>query len=570
MRIRWEKKSPPSDWAHIPARVLADIKELEKAWYAGTLEIDDLKSKYFDLTRELRSKNSELAKANLENETLKTVFLNLEAELQASDLARRMVEEENKSLKEAVEKLTAQKNKNSQNSHKPPSTDPNKKQRYPKNTNGKKDPKKKSGGQIGHKGKTLSPVANPDARFRHPVNRCEGCNHDLSKVLPDKIIERQICDIPPPKLYWEAHEAEVKSCTACGCKTQAAFPGLLGAEPTSKVIYGPNVRAISTYLNQQHFIPLDRTSQFFRDLYDQEISTGSIGNWVNKGANNLQSHEENTKEHFKNSSGPVHFDETGINSNGKNAWLHVTSDDLFTHLAFHNKRGKVAINEIGILPKFMGIAVHDRWSSYLDFPCRHSLCGAHLLRDLQGIVENHKEKWAEEMKTLLTTLCSDVHEAKAKGLIQFDEKTLEDYATQYDKLIKKGLNYHEKQNETRPGKNLVDALEKHKVSILRFIYDFNVPFTNNLAERDFRMTKVKIKVSGCFRRESGARAFCRVRGYISAARKHDVNILKALRLLMEGAPYDFFANAPPPDLSVSKIICTAATDSNSVNAAPLH
>lgn len=239
----------------------------------------------------------------------------------------------------------------------------------------------------------------------------------------------------------------------------------------------------------------------------------------------------------------MHFDETGIYVNKKREWLHVASTRELTYYEHHANRGKKAIEEIGILPNFKGTAVHDGYTSY---KCNHALCNAHILRDLNGISEMHQQEWSKEMKGLLLEIKKEVDLKKETGALM-SQGEIESFENKYDEIIKGGIEEDYAQNiklytydnkKRSPGLNLLNRLRKHKEQFLRFMYDFNVPFDNNQAERDLRMSKVKQKISGTFRSVEGARAFTRIRGYISTIRKQGKNAMDCLKSVFTKEPYD--------------------------------
>ena len=456
----------------------------------------------------------------------------------------------NAELEERVAKLEAQLAKNSTNSHKPPSSDgPG---HAPRTQSERKPSGKKPGGQRGHSGSTLRKSLNPDHRTRHPVNRCGGCNHDLSRQRPDSVVERQVFDLPPVKIECTAHEAEIKVCPHCGERNQAAWPAELAGD-SGGAIYGPELRAFCAYLTQGQLLPYARTSELIQDLTGHKISTGTLTNWTEKASEALKETDAATRDALAADPGSVHFDETGVPVEKKGSWLHSASNQELTHYETHPERGTKAIEKIGILPRFKGTAIHDRWSPYFQYEkCRHGLCGSHLLRDLRFVMEQEKESWAKSMRRLLCTMNQAVKEAKAKGQARFNAPTLKYWEARYDRILKVGLKLHDSKNlrigriestgargrkKQRPGKNLIDALSRRREWVLLFLNDFTVPFTNNQGERDIRMTKVKLKVSGCFRSQAGARHFCRIRGYLSTSRKQGWSLLEALRSVFLGNPF---------------------------------
>ena len=453
-------------------------------------------------------------------------------------------------LEARVSQLEAQVAKNSTNSHKPPSSDgPGK---PPRTQSSRVSSGKKPGGQSGHSGSTLKKRADPDQRIRHRVGKCSGCRRDLSNHRPDEVVERQVFDLPPMSLTCIAHEAEIKHCPDCGVCNKAPWPEPL-ASSTGAAIYGPGVRAIGVYLVNEQLVPGKRTSQVLEDLFGQRISSGTLTNWGIKAADTLEATDEEIAAALSGDLGCVHFDETGIRSEGKNHWLHSASNEKLTHYEVHVRRGTEAIEAIGILPGFKGTAIHDRWEPYFGYTkCRHGICGAHLVRDLRFVWEAEEEKWAKNMRRLLYKINDAVKAAKELGQSRFNGATIEYWRDRYRRLLNTGFVLHRKldrsfgkvaktrsrgRKKQRPGKNLLDALQKHEASVLLFLTDFTVPFTNNQGERDIRMTKVKLKVSGCFRSRSGADRFCRIRGYISTAKKQGWNVLATITSVFQNAPF---------------------------------
>ena len=219
-------------------------------------------------------------------------------------------------------------------------------------------------------------------------------------------------------------------------------------------------------------------------------------------------------------------------------WLHVASTAKLTHYHPHAKRGHVGMRAGGILSSYQGVAVHDHWASYLQFPdCEHAFCNVHHLRELRFVVEQYGQAWAAKMARLLCTIKAEVASTSA-GDTALPPDRLTDYETEYDALIAQGLAANPpppqpqvrtrgRPKQTRP-KNLLDRLHKHKSGVLAFMYDFRIPFDNNQAERDVRMIKVQQKVSGAFRTQKGADTFCALRSYISTARKHGHNAIVAI------------------------------------------
>ncbi len=242
----------------------------------------------------------------------------------------------------------------------------------------------------------------------------------------------------------------------------------------------------------------------------------------------------------------VHFDETGLRVNQKLWWLHVAATNGLTYYFVHPKRGRLAMDEMGILPEFEGKAVHDGLQSYQGYDCEHFLCNAHHLRELQYVLEHYNQWWSFHLSVLLVSIHSQVKALKAQGKTAVPDEDLAALAARYDAILDQGL----KQNPmpppdpTQPKKkgrpkrsiprNLLERLQTHKAAVLGFMYDFDIPFDNNQAERDLRMMKLKQKISGCFRSEQGARDFCCIRGFLSTLRKQGLDVLDTLFDLFSG------------------------------------
>jgi Transposase IS66 family. len=242
----------------------------------------------------------------------------------------------------------------------------------------------------------------------------------------------------------------------------------------------------------------------------------------------------------------IHFDETGMKIEGKRHWLHVASNDKYTCYFAHRKRGSEAINAMGILPEFKGTAIHDGWKPYNVYDCDHALCNAHLQRELTGIEENYKQKWAKEMNELLTEMKKYTDECKEQ-IKDLDFEQIKALEERFDAIVMKGIEENPqslnpekkgkrgKNPKTKP-RNLLDRFIEHKEKILRFLTDLKVPFENNQAERDIRMMKLQQKISGTFRTTRGAEAFCRIRAYISTIIKNNLPVIEGIIAALKGAP----------------------------------
>ena len=447
-----------------------------------------------------------------------------------------ILQEQVQILTQRVAKLEEQISKNSRNSSKPPSSDGLKKS-GPKPKSLRKRSGKKPGGQKGHKGHTLEKSKEPDFIIPLSVTTCS-CSADLSGVEAVGHDCRQVFEIPEPKLEVYEYQGEIKICPDCGKIIKAEFPEGVNAP----VQYGPRFRGILVYMQNQQLIPADRLKQMMSDLYGASVSVATILNASKRLYDNLDHFEESLVSSLVNSN-IVHADESGVRVGEKLHWLHSASTELLTFYGIHKKRGKEAMDYFDILPNFKGRLLHDFWKPYLSYDCDHALCNAHHLRELTYLFEEQKQAWAEKMFTLLLDMNDFVRE-KTKQLTPKQKKPwLEKYHEIMDEEWKANPLplKPKKKKRGRPAKtksqNLLLRLDDFETSALAFLHDINVPFTNNLAEQDIRMIKVRLKISGCFRTVHGAEHFARIRSYLSTARKQNLNILDSITSAVKGDPF---------------------------------
>ncbi|MCK5250391.1 MAG: IS66 family transposase [Spirochaetaceae bacterium] len=434
------------------------------------------------------------------------------------------VDEQDKIIKvqdARIKKLEDQINKNSRNSSKPPSTDSPYRNKKKKKNNLQGRNKKRVG-------TTLAQVANPDGIVICEVALCEHCQENLSDIPVLNIEKRQVTDIPPVKAYTTEYQGEIKQCPHCHQITKATFP----QEVTHAVQYGPIIQAMAVYLRNYQLLPLERTTGLFKDLFGISLSEGFLVNMTTRCAESLSGFIENLKSKLIGAQ-VLHNDETGVNINGTLRWIHTAGNSEYTYLFPHKKRGSDASDEMGILPHYKGVSVHDFWKPYEQYDCTHAYCNAHILRELIFASENHKQAWAADMIDLLLEIKDKVDLSPTHHLAE-DEVSL--FLGKYNRLITQGYTANPPPERTgkrgRPRKGkvlaLIHRMDLYQHDILRFMSEGNVPFTNNLAERDLRMIKVRQKISGTFKNIDRASDFCSIRSYLSTVQKQGKDILEAL------------------------------------------
>ena len=445
-------------------------------------------------------------------------------------------------LVERIQKLEDRLAKNSRNSGKPPSSDGFDK---PAPLSLRKRRRRKSGGQTGHAGYKLEMVKKPDHLETHQVEKCAHCQNSLKRQKVERIEKRQVFDLPKVRMEVTEHQAQVKRCLCCGKETRAEFPKGVN----QAVQYGTEAKTQMAYLNHEQHIPLKRTCDVFEEFYGHRPAEGTIYAAGAEVAQIVTPATEAIKEHLALREEIIGNDETGMRIDGKLYWLQTTCTTWLTYYAYQQKRGKVAMDAINLLPRFKGRVVHDDLPSYFQYDFQHALCNAHHLRVLLFLQECYPQKWIEPLITLLLKIKQKVATAQSKKQTELSERQKANYFAQYDKLIQQGLRANPPPNATSrkpgqrgrlkqgPARNLLLRLREHKAAVLAFMIDFKVPFDNNQAERDLRMMKVKQKISGCFRSEEGADIFCRIRSYLSTARKNGQMALSVLRLAFMDTPY---------------------------------
>lgn len=448
-------------------------------------------------------------------------------------------------LNQTIQGLKEQLNKNSKNSSKPPSSDGFKK---PAQKSLRKPSGKKAGGQNGHQGTHLAVITAPDKIVKHMPSVCEGCPHyQICKGTACIAEKRHVIDAVVKVNVTEHQALELPICMLYGDTRRGAFP----SDVKAAVQYGENLQLLAVALNTVGAVSIKRTHEILSGVFNIPIATGTISSMVKRCADSLSETVGKIKDKMIGSA-LGHFDETGTRVDKKLWWFHDASNCEYTYLDISPKRGNAGMEQCSVLPEFKGIAMHDCWASYWNYPdIQHAVCCAHLLRELTGIDENHPEqKWASAFIDLLLGMKKVKDKAVEKGKDFLSYYHYHKFDKKYDELIEQARKENplpetteKKRGWKKKGKilALVERLANYKVSVCLFIHNFNVPFDNNQAERDLRMIKVKTKVSGCFRTEEGARDYLKIMSYVGTAHKQGHNAYQAIKNAISGHPDFIFA-----------------------------
>ena len=432
-------------------------------------------------------------------------------------------------LQARIAELERRLSSNSRTSSKPPSSDgygkPPAKSR--KSTKGSRPPGKQPGSAGTHLARRLV----PDVVVIHRPQLCAGCGEGLADADVVATEARQVFDIPPMQLTVTEHRAQAQRC-GCGHTTFGSFPAAVTA-PTQ---YGPHLRALGTYLSVYQHLPYERTAELLADWLGAPVATGTLVNMVADASDRVEPALVAIRDQIA-ASDVVHADETGARVDGRLNWMHSASTTTHTLFTAHPRRGLEAMTAAGVLAKVSGVLVHDGWSPYRRYEVEHGLCNAHHLRELEGAAQYRGQAgWARQMIRVLTGLKREVDGARRRGAAGLDEDRLAHWNQRYDSATARGTQANHVRLVRKPN-NLLKRLITYRADVLRFATDFRVPFDNNLAERDIRMVKLKQKVSGCHRSAEGADRFCRIRSYISTARKQGQSVATVLVRLFEGDPW---------------------------------
>jgi len=463
---------------------------------------------YQNLILLLEKRSSEKKKLGLEINMLKN-----EVREQKEIISQK--DEKIEKLELEVKRLKNNKSKDSTNS-----SIPTNKNSYTQVKNSRKKSDKKLGGQEGHEGFTLDVDKIQElissGRVNLEIIEINKCENNQNSPRIRYVQDIQIRNIIKKYIYYPDESGNYK----------------IPSSQNNLVTYGETIKSIGMLLVHKLPASMDQVKYFFNIVTNNSVNLtkSTIVNWTNTFANSLEGLIEEIREGLLNSQ-IVNTDESPINIDGKTYQLHNYSNKDFTLQYTNKKRTKEAIAEIDFLPKFFGTLIHDHNTVQYNYGSKHGECNAHILRYLQAVSDFTVHKWSEQMIKFLQEVLHQRNLLTDSGEDSFDEIKLKSYSDEYDKIIKSAS----KEYQTDYNKNaykdderrLITRLENYKQNHLLFMYDFNVPFTNNVAESDIRPTKRKLN-TGIFRSESGAESYLRIRSFISTFQKRGLDIFDGI------------------------------------------
>jgi transposase len=488
---------------------------------AGADRTDELLAECARLAAENSTLAADNAKLLAENVELRSLVVRLEARI--ADLEHRQ-------------------GQNSGNSSLPPSRDDAEARaaQTAKRQSKRTKTGRRQGKQPGDPGAHLARVAEPDRTVVHSPSTCCGCGAGLGDAPVTGVESRQVFDLPERRTRVCEHRVERRRC-GCGAETKADFP----AEATASTCFGPAVRAAGVYLLVRQHIPVARAAEILTDLLGVPVSTGFLASLTAEAANGLDDFIDDLGDALAEET-VAGADETSVRVAGAKWWFHVCCTVLLTFLGVHPNRGVAATDNFGILPRYKGILVHDRWAPYWRYDqMRHAICNSHVLRDLAAAAEIATQKpWADAMADLLVNAKRRCDAAQAAGRAELPARQRSNIRARYNTIVADALaanpdppDGRKRTRTEKIGYNLAVALRDHKHEVLRFVDDLTVWFSNNQSERDLRMARLQTKISGCFRSKRGAQSFATVRSYIETGRKHGENPYDILVQLFQQNPW---------------------------------
>lgn len=432
--------------------------------------------------------------------------------------------EENKKLNNEVDRLKSQINKDSDNSSSPPSSDIKPNRKIPNN---RKSTNNKVGGQTGHKGYYLSKKEVVE-KIRNNV--FEHKIIDIGKKS-DKYISKYILDIKVNVIAKEYRFYQDEN-------GKYNIP----KEFKVDVQYGPEIKTLCSTLNTEGIVAINKLTDFVSSISHGKlkISNGSIVNFIKELAVKSKSIMKNFEEEILNAL-LIHTDATTTRCDNKNMCVRNYSTDKYTLLKATNGKSKKYIDESGILPKYVGALSHDHETLMYNYGKKHAECNVHILRYLTGNYDNTSNNWCKDLSSFLCSLNEYKKELLSKNITSISMQNLEKYSLRYDEIIKKGFEENKKITSkyyAKEERKLLNRLKKYKENHLIFIYDFSMPFDNNLSERELRHVKCKQKISGFFKSKEGLQNYLDIKSLIITCKKQCLDYYTIISNIYQNIPVE--------------------------------
>lgn len=419
-------------------------------------------------------------------------------------------------LQERLRDLEQRLQQNSRNSSQPPALD--RKANRPKAAR-----RRHRGAKRGHAKMERAWVAQPDQVIDAPLSRCTRCQADLQTVVPERIVRRQVTELPEVRpLVLETRQAEAH-CPHCHALQRGRLPAGLAAPRA----FGPRLEATVVYLRQQQHLSSERTSQTLRDLFGVALSAGGQARIVERAGAAAEPVAEAIRTQMQHSA-VVGCDETGARVDGRVwwQWVFVGAEAIY-HIIVRRRSTRVIQSVMGEAQ--VEVWVSDCWKPQFHAPAEHfQVCLAHQVRNLQGLIERcPRLPWARAIQQLFR---SAMHLAKRRSQL-----TERGFARQVQRLEQRLDALLQKQPRRKLARALFRRFVTHRDKLLYFLHDPRVPFHNNACERALRPAVIHRKVIGGFRSERGAQTYAALASVIDTAKLKGQSIFPTLVALM-GSP----------------------------------
>ena len=507
---------------------------------------DVQKSLYKDY-EELLIKNDKLSRENRNlkyiNDLLSSQISTLEKkESKATEEINRLQEENEQLRKEKdyeIARLKALLNMDGTNHGIPTSQTPINKKKVIPNT--RPETERTRGGQKGHTKHKLEKFEEKEITeySEHQMEECPCCKgHKIEAT--GEVKEKDEIDYKVIVIKRRHRFIEYR-CEECGKKFHAEIPNNLKEENQ----YGPQVQALELTLMNQANVTINKAQKITYGMTDGEIdlSEGYIAKLQERAAKKLEGFINEMRGEIIHQP-LLHWDDTVIMVDTKRSCLRFYGTEKLAMYTAHEKKNKEGLDEDNILNVLSKETIvehdHNKVNYNDDYIFKNAECNRHLISDLQKVIDNLNHKWAKKLMELLTKMNKKREWLIKKEKEEFEQEELNKFEDKFEKIMIEAW----KENEGESQKYFVDnektlilRILDYKEQYLMWVYNFEVPFTNNLSERGLRGVKSKQKASGQFWNIESAKYYATIRTYIETCQRNKVNVYNALLKLVLGKPY---------------------------------